>query len=118
MRSNKIGTGTSIVSALRRYGEVSADFLADHLHTEAKTVNEYLGVLESMHVVERKGDLVWLKSMGSRRPGLIRQFLKRPRGGFILPRSRCCNAPVRRTTGLITEICTKCNKVNPPKPRY
>ncbi len=36
-------------------------------------------------------------------------------GGLIVEKSRCCGAPIRRTEGLIVEICTKCNKPNPPE---
>jgi hypothetical protein len=41
-----------------------------------------------------------------------------PVGGLIIPKSRCCGAPIKKTEGLIVEICTKCKKPNPPEPVY
>ena len=38
--------------------------------------------------------------------------------GLIIEKSRCCKAPIKRTEGLIVEICTKCGKQNPPEPKY
>ena len=39
-------------------------------------------------------------------------------GGLIVPRSRCCNAPIRETKGIVTEICTVCGCGNPPPPTF
>lgn len=40
------------------------------------------------------------------------------KGGFIPQKSRCCGAPIKRTTGIIIEVCSACNKDNPPPARY
>ena len=37
-------------------------------------------------------------------------------GGVVIERSRCCNAPMRKTGGIVIEVCSKCGKPNPPPP--
>jgi hypothetical protein len=41
-----------------------------------------------------------------------------PIGGIIEKRSRCCNAPLRLTEGVIVEQCTACGRVNPSEPVF
>ena len=39
-------------------------------------------------------------------------------GGLIVEKSRCCKAPIKRTEGIITEICSACGKGNPLPIKY
>ena len=37
-------------------------------------------------------------------------------GGVVMEHSRCCNAPMRKTEGIVIGVCSKCGKPNPPPP--
>lgn len=56
------------------------------------------------------------------RRGICRVCKKPPlwnyQGGLIIEKSRCCGAPIKRTAGIIIEVCSACNKGNPPPARY
>jgi DeoR/GlpR family transcriptional regulator of sugar metabolism len=56
----KIGPHTAIVKALREYGSMQPDFLAEVSGTTTEELTEYLSTLEEKGVVRREGDTIEL----------------------------------------------------------
>ena len=58
----KIGPHTAIVKALREYGDIQPEFLAEVSGTTNEELVDYLSTLENKGVVKREGGAVKLVS--------------------------------------------------------